>query len=146
MWQFFFDYSDSMKTSHLSLFSLRRAPLMLCVSTLLAFGLASTSAGAEETAAPANDEPVPEFTAAVLKDPANLEAGKQVWEGQCRHCHGNNAYPGKAPKLKPSTYQPDFVFDRVTNGFRKMPSWKIVFTQQQRIGVVSFIMGDEFVP
>ena len=135
-----------MKTSYSLLITLRRAPLMLCVSTLLAFGLASTSAWSEEAATPSNDEPVPEFSAAVMKDPANLEAGKQVWDGQCRHCHGNNAYPGKAPKLKPATYQPDFVYDRVTNGFRKMPSWKAVFTQQQRIGVVSFIMGDEFVP
>lgn len=119
---------------------------MLCVSTLLAFGLASTSVRSEDTPAPANDEPVPEFTAAMMKDPANIEAGKQVWDGQCRHCHGNSAYPGKAPKLKPSNYQPEFVYDRVTNGFRKMPAWKAVFSQQQRIGVVTFIMGEEFMP
>ena len=136
-----------MKTSRPPLISLRRAPLMLCVSTLLAFGLASTSVWSEEAAAPAaNEEPVPEFTAAMMADPANIEAGKQVWDGQCRHCHGNSAYPGKAPKLKPSNYQPDFVYDRVTNGFRKMPSWKAVFNQQQRIGVVTFIMGDQFMP
>jgi mono/diheme cytochrome c family protein len=135
-----------MKTSRLSLISLRRAPLMLCVSTLLAFGFASTNVWSEEAAAPANDEPVPVFTPAMMKDPANIEAGKQVWDGQCRHCHGNSAYPGKAPKLKPSSYQPEFVYDRVTNGFRKMPSWKAVFTQQQRIGVVTFIMGEEFMP
>ena len=135
-----------MKTSRLSLVSLRRAPLMLCVSTLLAFGFASTNVWSEEAAAPANDEPVPVFTPAMMKDPANIEAGKQAWDGQCRHCHGNSAYPGKAPKLKPSSYQPEFVYDRVTNGFRKMPSWKAVFTQQQRIGVVTFIMGEEFMP
>ena len=120
---------------------------MLCVSTLLAFGLASTSVWSEEAAAPAaNDEPVPVFTAAMIKDPANVEAGKQVWDGQCRHCHGNSAYPGKAPKLKPSNYQADFVYDRITNGFRKMPAWKAVFSLQQRIGVTAFIMGDEFMP
>ena len=135
-----------MKTSRSSIFSLRRAPLLLCVSTLLAFGFASTNVWSEEAAAPANDEPVPTFTADMMKDPANIEAGKQVWDGQCRHCHGNNAYPGKAPKLKPASYQPDFVYDRVTNGFRKMPSWKAVFNQQQRIGVVSFIMSDQFMP
>ncbi|NBS77466.1 MAG: hypothetical protein EBT28_08680, partial [Betaproteobacteria bacterium] len=76
-----------MKTSRTPLFSLRRAPLILCVSTLLAFGSASTSVWSEEAAAPAaNDEPVPVFTAAMIKDPANVEAGKQVWDGQCRHC------------------------------------------------------------
>ncbi len=119
---------------------------MLCVSTLLSFGLASTTVWSQEAAPAANDEPVPVFTAAMIKDPANVEAGKQVWDGQCRHCHGNSAYPGKAPKLKPSSYQPDFVYDRVTNGFRKMPGWKAVFNQQQRIGVTAFIMGDEFMP
>jgi hypothetical protein len=60
-----------MKTSRLSLISLRRAPLVLCVSTMLAFGFASTNAWSEEAAAPANDEPVPAFTPAMMKDPAN---------------------------------------------------------------------------
>ena len=32
-----------------------------------------------------------------------------------------SAYPGKAPKLNPGTYTPDFIFDRVTYGFGKMP-------------------------
>ncbi|MDP5116776.1 MAG: cytochrome c [Burkholderiaceae bacterium] len=134
-----------MKTSRTPLFSIRRAPLMLCVSTLLAFGSASTSVWSQD-ATPATDEPVPAFTAAVMADPASIESGKQVWDGQCRHCHGNSAYPGKAPKLKPSSYQPDFVYDRVTNGFRKMPGWKAVFNQQQRIGVTAFIMSEGFSP
>ena len=120
---------------------------MLCVSTLLAFGSASTAVWSQEAAAPAaNDEAVPVFTAAMIKDPANVEAGKQVWDGQCRHCHGNSAYPGKAPKLKPSAYQAEFVYDRVTNGFRKMPGWKAVFNEKQRVGVVSYIMSGEFAP
>ena len=119
---------------------------MLCVSTLLAFGLASTTVWSEEAAPAPSDEAAPVITAAMIKDPAYVESGKQVWDGQCRHCHGNSAYPGKAPKLKPSSYQAEFVYDRVTNGFRKMPAWKAVFNQQQRIGVTAFIMGDDFMP
>jgi len=107
---------------------------MLYVSTLLALGSESTAVWSQEAAAPA------------ANDPANVESGKQVWDGQCRHCHGNSAYPGKAPKLKPSAYQAEFVYDRVTNGFRKMPAWKAVFNQQQRIGVTAYIMGDQFIP
>ena len=91
-------------------------------------------------------ETTPEFSKAVMQDPIYIESGRQVWDGQCRHCHGNSAYPGKAPKLKPSNYQADFVYDRITNGFRKMPAWKAVFSLQQRIGVTAFIMGDEFMP
>jgi len=91
-------------------------------------------------------EPVPIFTDTVMKDNSLIVLGQQVWDGQCRHCHGNSAYPGKAPKLKSSSYQPDFVYDRVTNGFRKMPGWKAVFSEQQRIGVTAYILSDKFSP
>jgi mono/diheme cytochrome c family protein len=91
-------------------------------------------------------ETTPDFSKSVMQDPAYIESGKQVWDGQCRHCHGNSAYPGKAPKLKPSGYQPDFVYDRVTNGFRKMPGWKTIFSEKQRVGVTAYIMSDTFSP
>ena len=91
-------------------------------------------------------EPTPEFSKAIMQDPAYIESGRQVWDGQCRHCHGNSAYPGKAPKLKPSSYQPEFVYDRVTNGFRKMPGWRAVFNEKQRVGVTAYIMSDTFSP
>ena len=92
------------------------------------------------------DKLTPEFSKAVMQDPAYIESGQQVWDGQCRHCHGNSAYPGKATKLKPSSYRPEFVYDRVTNGFRKMPGWRAVFNEQQRIGVTVYIMSDTFSP
>jgi mono/diheme cytochrome c family protein len=91
-------------------------------------------------------ESMPAFTDTVMKDPALIELGRQVWDGQCRHCHGASAYPGKAPKLKSGSYQPDFVYDRVTNGFRKMPAWQAVFDQRQRVGVTAYIMSDAFSP
>ena len=91
-------------------------------------------------------ETTPDFSKTVMQDPAYIESGRQVWDGQCRHCHGNSAYPGKAPKLKPSSYKPDFVYDRVTNGFRKMPGWKAIFSEQQRIGVTAYILSDTFSP
>ena len=88
----------------------------------------------------------PSFTDTVMKDTSLIALGQQVWDGQCRHCHGNSAYPGKAPKLKPSSYQPDFVYDRVTNGFRKMPAWRDIFNERQRVGVTVYIMSDTFAP
>ncbi len=86
------------------------------------------------------------FTEAYLNDPANIEAGRAIWQEQCRLCHGYAAYPGKAPKLKPRRYKPGFVFKRVTNGFRKMPSWKEVYSREERMAVVTYVLSKEFSP
>jgi mono/diheme cytochrome c family protein len=94
----------------------------------------------------AKEEPPPKFDPAFLGNPQNIKAGEKVWQAQCRHCHGNSAYPGKAPKLSPGGMDPDFIYDRVTNGFGKMPSWKAVFTVEERKGVVAYIKSGEFSP
>ena len=91
------------------------------------------------------DKPA-EFTEAFLKDSTNIATGGEIWVEQCRHCHGKSAYPGKAPKLKPRRYKPDFVYDRVTNGFRKMPPWKEVYNREERMSIVAYILSKEFSP
>lgn len=91
-------------------------------------------------------EESPDFTEAYLADMANVEQGKALWQKQCRHCHGASAYPGKAPKLKPRKYTPDFVFARITNGFRKMPPWKAVFTLEERMALVAWVKSRRFSP
>jgi mono/diheme cytochrome c family protein len=89
--------------------------------------------------------PVP-FTEAYLADEANIEAGHMIWQEQCQHCHGAKAYPGKAPKLRPARYKPDFVYRRVTDGFRKMPAWKEVYTDEERMQVTTYILSKKFSP
>lgn len=91
-------------------------------------------------------EQVPVFDKAYLSNKANIEVGRNVWENQCRHCHGAAAYPGKAPKLNPGQMAPDFIYDRVTFGFGKMPAWKDVFSDAQRKGVVAYIKSGDFSP
>ncbi len=93
-----------------------------------------------------DEEETPEFNEEVLNASDAIATGGDLWAKQCRHCHGNSAYPGKAPKLTPATYEPEFVFDRITNGFRKMPAWKTVFSLDQRIAMVSYILSDSFSP
>ena len=46
---------------------------------------------------------------------------------------------GKAPKLQPRNYKPEFVWDRVHNGFRGMPSWKAVYEPNE---VLAFPPGN----
>lgn len=93
----------------------------------------------------ADEEPAV-FTEEYLNDPESLAAGKELWQDTCRHCHGRAAYPGKAPKLRPRRYTPEFVFDRVTNGFRKMPGWKDVFTKEERMSIVAYVLSRSFSP
>jgi mono/diheme cytochrome c family protein len=106
--------------------------------------LMADAARAQDTAPAA--ERAPKFDKAYLSNTANINAGSTVWTKQCRHCHGKSAYPGKAPKLNPGGYTPDFVFDRVTNGFRGMPPWKEVFTLEERKAVVAYIKSESFSP
>lgn len=87
-----------------------------------------------------------EFTEEFLNDPEHIEAGKAIWDEQCALCHGAKAYPGKAPKLKPKRYKPNFVYDRITNGFRKMPPWKDVYDDEERMDLVAWIMSKNFRP
>lgn len=91
-------------------------------------------------------EKPPVFDQKFLANAVNIEAGRKVWDAQCRHCHGASAYPGKAPKLKPGELDPDFIYDRVTNGFGKMPAWKDVFSMKERMAVTAYIKSGDFSP
>jgi len=88
----------------------------------------------------------PDFTEAFLNNAETISSGGELWAGQCRLCHGNAAYPGKAPKLKPAGYTADFVFTRLTDGFRKMPGWKSTFTLEQRKAIVAYVLSRKFSP
>ena len=94
----------------------------------------------------ADNEPVPEFSVEFLASADAINNGGESWGKQCRHCHGSSAYPGKAPKLTPATYEPEFVFKRITDGFRKMPAWKSVFTLEERKNLVAYILSSNFSP
>ncbi len=120
---------------------------------VLLCALAATSAVASGNATKGSDtekaakaEPTPNFDKAYMSNPKNIKAGRDVWENQCRHCHGAAAYPGKAPKLNPGQLAPDFIYDRVTFGFGKMPGWKDVFSLEQRKAVVAYIKSGDFSP
>ncbi len=106
---------------------------------------AQTSA-APKPAAAAAEEPVPKFDPAYMRNPANIKVGQTVWVAQCVHCHGAKAYPGKAPKISPGTMDAEFIFDRITYGFKAMPPWKAVFSLEERKGLVAWIKSDGFSP
>lgn len=90
------------------------------------------------------DDDLPPFPKELLNQPDRIKEGKEVFGKICKFCHGKSAYPGKAPKLNPSRYTPEFVFDRVTNGFRGMPSFKEQFTEAERQSVVVYVLSHDF--
>ena len=83
------------------------------------------------------------FSPEFMKSPQTIEMGRKVWQERCVFCHGKDAYPGKGPRLNPSKYTAEFVYDRVTNGFRGMPPWKD-YNDEQRKAVAAFVLSLEF--
>lgn len=112
----------------------------------LAVGVLISASSIVASAQDKADKEIPEFTEDFLKDPETLAVGQEVWEGTCRGCHGASAYPGKAPKLRPSRYDAEFVYDRVTYGFRKMPAWEDVFSKEERMSVAAYVISRRFSP
>lgn len=92
----------------------------------------------------ADENALKPFPPELLNNPEYIEIGKGVFNQICKFCHGKSAYPGKAPKLNPSRYQPEFVLDRATNGFRGMPPFKDTFSEKELQGVAVYIMSKEF--
>jgi mono/diheme cytochrome c family protein len=91
-------------------------------------------------------DPAPPLPKEILNDPKVIARGEEIWKEQCSHCHGSKAYPGKAPRLQPKQYTPDFVWDRVHNGFRGMPTWKDVYSPDDVNSVVAWVMSEDFFP
>jgi mono/diheme cytochrome c family protein len=94
----------------------------------------------------AQDKPIPEISGEFLKAAENIETGKAIWQDQCRHCHGADAYPGKAPKLQPAKYSPEFVYHRTTYGFRGMPPWGEIYSEEERKAIVAYVLSPSFSP
>jgi mono/diheme cytochrome c family protein len=86
------------------------------------------------------------LTAEFLSNPDNIALGKRLWDQRCQFCHGKAAYPGSAPPLQPWRYQPEFVYDRITNGFRGMPALNQEFSAVERQAIVAYVLSREFSP
>jgi mono/diheme cytochrome c family protein len=116
--------------------SLRFRNLALAMSPLIGL-LAVSTVGityADET----------ELTEEFLSDPAQIALGQELFQGQCSKCHGTGAYPGKAPKLYPKKLSPEDVYLRVAYGFRKMPAWEDVFTDEELMAITAYVKSDRF--
>jgi mono/diheme cytochrome c family protein len=85
-----------------------------------------------------------ELTEEFLSDPAQIEMGQALFQQQCAKCHGKGAYPGKAPKLNVRKLTPEDVYLRVAYGFRRMPAWEDVYTDEELMAITAYVKSDRF--
>ncbi|MGH6815379.1 MAG: c-type cytochrome, partial [Hyphomicrobiaceae bacterium] len=111
---------------------------------VLAAAMSISAATAVAQTAPEQEgprDPPPPLPAEMLKDAKVISQGEKLWQDQCTHCHGARSYPGKAPKLQPRLYKPEFVWDRTHNGFRAMPPWKDVYKPEEIVALVAYVLS-----
>jgi cytochrome c5 len=91
-----------------------------------------------------------QFTDIFLQDRDNVVAGEKIWKKRCKFCHGKHTHPDKGPKLaklikkRPRHYKPEFIYKRVTFGFRSMPGWRMKYTNNERMALVAYILSENF--
>jgi hypothetical protein len=68
-------------------------------------------------------DPPPPLPADVLKDPKVIAVGEALWKDKLRPLPRLQGLPGKAPKLQPTKYKAEFVWDRVHNASQHA-AWK----------------------
>ncbi len=122
------------------------AIMVAASATVSAQGPSPAPANSTATATEEPRDPPPPLPLDLLKDEKRITEGNALWKENCAHCHGSRSYPGKAPKLTPRRYKPDFVWDRIHNGFKDMPAWKELYTPEQVIALVAYVLSDEFWP
>lgn len=77
-----------------------------------------------------------------LTDPAHIENGKLRFAQNCSYCHGAEGIGGKHKKLQCRDFDPDYLFDVISNGLESgsyfMPPWDH-FSDEKRWELVGYI-------
>jgi len=140
---------------HVSL-SHRAARLRVLLGALLALagplGLMATPATAQEAAkAPGPGESLynmaerasEQFPLEFLGNRDVIVYGRGVFLKRCTFCHVPVGHlGGHAPQLRPNALTADFIFERVTNGFRFMPAWGPLIEEKDRRALVAYLLSD----
>lgn len=103
-------------------------------------GLACARAWANTDVQDATDSADP--LAGILRSETAIANGKLRFAQNCNYCHGADGTGGKHRKLQCRNFDPEYVFDTVTNGLESgsyfMPPWDH-FSEEKRWELVAFI-------
>ena len=75
-----------------------------------------------------------------LADPANIEAGRQMFNVTCTHyCHGKDGRIARAPSLRGRDLPIDYLYARITRGAPPMPAYATVLSQDDLWKVIAYL-------
>src|SRR5436853_3248596 len=83
-----------------------------------------------------------------LDDPKAVEDGAHRFSASCTgYCHGREGRVSRAPKLRGKTYDPNFLYARISNGLPAgqtglpMPSFQTMLQPDEIWKIVAYIMS-----
>lgn len=77
-----------------------------------------------------------------LNSPEAIAAGQRIFETSCSHyCHGKDGRGGIGPQLRGRTFDNEYLFNRISNGFPPMPAWGQVYAREQIWDLVAYIQS-----
>jgi cytochrome c oxidase cbb3-type subunit 3 len=83
-----------------------------------------------------------------LDDPQAVAEGARRFSASCTgYCHGREGRVARAPKLRGKTYEPGFLFTRISNGYPAgqtglpMPAFQTTLPPEEIWKVVAYIMS-----
>lgn len=89
--------------------------------------------------------PKPPFS---LDDPEAVAEGAKRFSASCTgYCHGREGRVSRAPKLRGKTYEPEFLYARISNGLPAgqsgvpMPAFQTMLPPEEIWKVVAYIMS-----
>ena len=79
-----------------------------------------------------------------LADPANIEAGRQMFNVTCTHyCHGKDARGSglRGPSLRNGGFDNWYLYGRISGGRPPMPAFAGIYTPEQIWRIIAYIQS-----
>ncbi|RMF89758.1 MAG: cytochrome c [Nitrospinota bacterium] len=115
--------------------------LVLFLGGVLLLGLVVTASmvGRQVQAAQPDGALTPPFN---LEDETVIEEGARLFRQNCTfYCHGKEGRQARAPSLRGQQYTPDYLFNKIYNGARAMPAFKLRLSQEKIWKLVAYILS-----
>ncbi len=77
-----------------------------------------------------------------LDDPTAISEGARRFSTTCTgYCHGKEGRVSRAPSLRGKTYDPAFVYARISQGWPPMPAFQTVLPPEEIWKLVAYVMS-----